>query len=168
MSLLSYLLHLGVTEENAGVFLVWRCPQCETEQDFDLIKSEGNVSLLGLPLTRPETMLDLRCCNCRYEIRVSYSERALLDRAGEATRLLKAGGLAPRAYVASIQEIPARFVEDLLAVTQTWKCPKCGEANPTSFNLCWNCSSKEGPQPRVLDGTEKPVPGFPRGGNPWE
>ncbi len=55
--------------------------------------------------------------------------------------------------------------------TETWKCPKCGEANPANFDLCWSCASKRGPDvilPEGAEASETPFPGFPRGGNPWE
>src|SRR5262245_6064095 len=134
MSLLSHLLHLvlvlGVKEENLGIFLVWRCPKCEAERDFDLIKNEGKTSLLGQPLGPPEILLDFRCRQCRYEMSVKNSEMEMINQAGKATRLLKAGSLTPQAYRAAIQEIPANFVKDLQALTQTWKCTECGEENP--------------------------------------
>ncbi|MFO1513368.1 MAG: hypothetical protein U1F83_10720 [Verrucomicrobiota bacterium] len=52
--------------------------------------------------------------------------------------------------------------------TETWKCQKCGEANPMGFDSCWNCSSGGRPEVIIPEGTETPFPGFSRGGNPWE
>jgi hypothetical protein len=28
------------------------------------------------------------------------------------------------------------------AEARVWHCPRCGEENPTSFDLCWNCQTK--------------------------
>lgn len=51
---------------------------------------------------------------------------------------------------------------------ESWKCRKCGEDNPMSFDLCWNCSTRGRPAAIILNDTEPSVPIFPRGGNPWE
>lgn len=168
MNLWSHIFHLGVSERNEGAFLVWRCPQCGVERDFDLIVSQGGFFLLGLNLSKPAPMLDLRCSKCCYEFRVALSERNLNDRVGQATRRLKSGELTPQSYDVGVREIPARFVRDLLALSETWKCEKCGEANPTGFESCWNCRSKERPEVIVSEGEETPYPGMPRGGNSWE
>jgi len=168
MSFLSHIVRLHVNEKNEGVFLVWQCQRCNKVRDYCLIVSKGNFSLAGLELSKPATMLDLRCSGCRYELRVDPSEMALLSQAREATLLLKEGGLTTESYQAKIQKLPARFVKDLIAITQTWKCSKCGESNPMSFDSCWNCRSNESVELGDLDDEAKPFPGFPRGGNSWE
>jgi hypothetical protein len=167
MSFLPHLLRLSADEQNEGAFLVWKCPQCQVEGDFELIVTRGGLSVAGLSLGKPETMLDLRCSKCRYEFKVAVAERGLLDQVREATRLLKAGALTPQTYVATVRETPARFVKDLLALSETWKCPKCGEANPLGFDTCWNCSSK-GTAAEIPPESAEPYPGIPRGGNSWE
>ena len=57
---------------------------------------------------------------------------------------------------------------DTAQPTETWKCQKCGEANPMSFDSCWKCGSKGRPEVIIPEGTETPLSSFPRGGNPWE
>lgn len=52
--------------------------------------------------------------------------------------------------------------------TETWKCQKCGEANPKSFDSCWNCRSRSAGAVIIPENTETPFTSFPRGGNPWE
>ena len=52
--------------------------------------------------------------------------------------------------------------------TETWKCQKCGEANPLSFDSCWNCRSRGRAAVIIPESTGTPLTGFPRGGNPWE
>jgi len=76
-------------------------------------------------------------------------------------------------YLLMRQRVKAAPVElgrenDTAQSTKTWKCQKCGEANPMGFDSCWNCSSRGRPEVIIPQGTETPFPGFPRGGNPWE
>src|ERR1041385_3892789 len=78
MNFLTHLMHLGVTELNRGVCIVWKCPRCEVPRDYQLIQSRGNVSFLGLEFSRPTVMMDLRCSVCAYEIRVEPSDEPVL------------------------------------------------------------------------------------------
>jgi hypothetical protein len=168
MDFFSHLMHLRPTEKDEGVCLRWKCPRCDGDRDYLLVVSEVGLSLVGLEFSKSGPMLDLRCSTCRFEVRVGPSERALLDQASKLTRFFLSGDLSRESYVARIEELPARFVKDLQALTQTWKCSKCGESNPSSFDLCWNCSSREYSGPVVPNEGEKLFPGLPRGGNPWE
>jgi len=142
MDFLSHILHLQVTEKNKGLCLVWECPRCEEQRDYYLIVSKGNFSLAGLEFSEPTTMLDLRCSKCGFELKVALSESQLLAQASEATIHLKRGELTAEAYRAAILALSARFLNDLASLTQTWKCSKCGEANPITFDACWSCQSK--------------------------
>ena len=168
MSFITHLLRLRVQEEDQGTFVVWKCPKCGSLSDFHLIESRGNYLFLGLEFSRPQIMYDLRCAGCRYEVRVSPSERDQLDKARKATELWRKNELEPEAYLARLHELKAQFVEDLTALSVVWKCPKCGEENPASFDFCWNCQSGEDPKNAGLAKEAKPFPHFPRGGNPWE
>jgi hypothetical protein len=133
------------SESDEGLFLIWKCPSCDDMRNFNLIVSKANFSLAGFTFSEPVTMLDLRCTKCRYELKVAASERALLTQAREATNLLQTGELSAEAYWTVIKKLPARFVADLKALTQTWKCVNCEEANPVTFDSCWNCRSKKTP-----------------------
>ncbi|MEW6302767.1 MAG: hypothetical protein AB1705_04805, partial [Verrucomicrobiota bacterium] len=92
-----------------------------------------------MELSKPHVLLDLKCAGCAYEVKVSPSEMELLDKAREATRAMKAGSLDAEGYLSALHELNAGFVKDLVALTQVWKCPKCGEENPANFEACWNC-----------------------------
>ena len=165
---LSHLVHLGVKELDQGVCIVWRCPRCEVPRDYRLICSRGNISVLGLEVSRPAILMDLRCSVCRYEIRVDPSEEAALVQAAETTRLLKMGSISADAYQEKVRSMPARFIKALKALNECWKCSGCGEDNPVTFDSCWNCGKKSGmPSVDRVAGDDRPV-GPPPGGNPWE
>ena len=53
-------------------------------------------------------------------------------------------------------------------LTETWKCRQCGEANPMSFDSCWNCRSRGTDAVIIPENPQTPSTSFPRGGNPWE
>jgi rubredoxin len=167
--LLLHLSHLPLKErvQDEGVFLVWDCPRCALTKDFHLIKSRTYLSLLGLEFESSKTLLDLQCAGCKYEVRASPSEITLLESAKELTDRLKGYDLTREAYLADLKALDANFIKDFVALTQNWKCPKCGEENPVSFESCWSCNSKEA-DTSELDDDAKPFPGMPRGGNSWE
>ncbi len=164
----THFLKLRVKENNEGLFLVWKCPRCDDLRNYDLVVSEGNYAMLGFTFSKPVTMLDLRCSACRFELRVAPSEMNLLIQARDQTQFLIRGDLSAEAYRAAIQELPARFVKDLMSLTANWTCPKCEELNPVSFDSCWNCQTKENSGQVEQQDEAKPFPGFPRGGNPWD
>lgn len=159
---------LVVREKDNGLWLVWKCPRCLVETNFNAIVSHGNVELIGLELSPPITMLDLRCERCKFELRVAPSERESLEKLRDITRHLIEGNIPRAEYEAQVLEMPAQFVKDLAALTQNWKCPSCGEENPVSFDTCWNCSSRENGSTDKISEDAKPFPTIPRGGNSWE
>ncbi len=157
-----------VKEQDFGVRLVWKCPRCAKPQDFRLIESKGNVTILGLEFSRPAVFLDLRCPVCGYEVKVDPSEKSLLDSAAEATRLFKSGSLSADAYQQGIRSLPARFVQTLTALSDVWKCSGCGEENPMAFDSCWKCRSPKATSSVTAVTGDEPLPGPGRGGNAWE
>jgi hypothetical protein len=166
---LLHLVHLAIRErvQDEGAFLRWDCPRCESIRNFHLINSRTHLSFLGLEFETSKTLLDLRCTDCKYDVRVYPSERNLLDNAKELTARLMRSELNYQVYMVELQALDAKFVKDIIALTQNWKCSKCGEENPSSFESCWSCKSKEGGSTEVNDDA-KPFPSVPRGGNPWE
>jgi len=47
--------------------------------------------------------------------------------------------------------------------------PACGEANPVTFDACWNCQSKQKKAPTLeVSDDAQPLPGFKTHTNPWE
>src|SRR5689334_11616301 len=97
--LLLLALRLRVKEGNAGVCLIWICPECEEARDYYLIASSGNFVLIDEEFSKPVDMLDLRCSECGYEIRVDAAEKVFVDEAVRATRLFQEGGLSPEDYL---------------------------------------------------------------------
>jgi rubredoxin len=167
MSLFSHVLRLRVEESNEGVHLVWKCPRCDAPRDFSLVVSNVKTKLLVFNLSRPATLADLRCTKCQYEFKVPGSELEQVSQARAATELLKSGALTTKEYETQIQDIPATFVKDLVALTQNWKCRKCGESNPITFESCWNCQAT-GEFESTPNNRSGPLTDLPRGGNPWE
>jgi hypothetical protein len=104
---LLHLAHLPLKErvEDQGVFLVWDCPRCEKTNDFHLIKSRTHLSLLGLEFESSKTLLDLRCAGCKYEVRVSASEREMLETAKGLTHRLKKCEFSRQAYLADLKAL---------------------------------------------------------------
>lgn len=51
--------------------------------------------------------------------------------------------------------------------TDDWKCHKCGEDNPMTFDSCWNCHTR-GKAAQIISADTGTPPSFPRGGNSWE
>jgi hypothetical protein len=91
----------------------------------------------------------------------------MLETAKGLTHRLKKCEFSRQAYLADLKALNANFVRDFVALTESWKCAKCGEENPSSFESCWNCRSKEADPIQVSDDA-KPFPSVPPGGNPWE
>jgi hypothetical protein len=163
-----FFVRFPVKEAYGGVCLVWQCPQCRVPRDFQMIESKAGFSILGVQVDKPCEMTDLRCCDCGYEIRVHASDRRLLEEAEQLTCLLKKGLLTLDSYQSEIRALPARFVKELLALTEVWKCPTCGEENPLSFDSCWKCRAKGGSGSGEVDADAKPFQSSLEGGNPWE
>ena len=161
-------LRLCTSETDGGVVIVWTCPQCQEPRDFHLIVRNAALSFVDLAFSKSEDMLDLRCAHCAYEFKVAPSERPMLDASKKLTAGLKAGTLKSDAYRNELKTIPAAFLKDLVALTDVWKCPQCGEENPASFESCWKCepqSTGNGEEPADRG---EPLPGFFQGGNAWE
>lgn len=158
----------GEKKNDDGAYLIWKCPECEEQRHYHLIESHVQMKLHGMGLGENNTLLDLRCATCAYELRVPPTERALVDQAHELTQAFQQGQLTAEVYAAKIRELPARFIKDLLALTQEWKCPSCGEANPVTFNACWNCQSKQKKAPLEISDDAQPLPGFKTHTNPWD
>lgn len=158
----------GEKKNEDGVYLVWKCPKCEEQRHYHLIESHVQMQTHGVTLGGKNTMLDLRCATCAYELRVPPEERAQADQARDITQQFLQGKLDAANYMAQIKAIPARFIKDLLALTEEWKCPSCGEENPVTFDACWSCQSKQIKGPIVLTEDVKPLPGFKTHTNPWD
>jgi phage FluMu protein Com len=158
----------GENKKDDGAYLIWKCPKCEEQRHFHLIESHVQMQTHGVTLGEKNTMLDLRCATCAYELRVSPTERELVEQAHALTQDFQQGKLTAEAYAAKIKELPARFIRDLLALTMEWKCPGCGEANPITFDVCWNCQSKQIKGSIQLTEDVKPLPGFKTHTNPWD
>jgi len=161
-------ISLKVREKDNGLWLIWKCPRCLVETNFNAVVSHGNVQFVGLELSSPVIMLDLRCERCKYELRVSPSERESLEKLRDITRLFVEKNITRTEYESRVLQMPAQFAKDLAALTQNWKCPRCGEENPVSFDTCWNCSTRENNAANEISDDAKPFPTIPQGGNSWE
>lgn len=163
------LIGLRGHDENEGVCLIWKCPQCEAERSFQLVTGHVQLSVAGLVnINGSEALVvDLRCVQCHYDFRVPPQERESVEQVRELTEQLTAGGLTKEAYVAKVKALPMKFVKDLLALTEEWKCGDCGEENPITFGNCWKCQSKHNTG-AGLSGDAKPLPGFRTHTNPWD
>jgi hypothetical protein len=159
---------LSGKENDDGACLVWKCPKCEDIRDYHLLESRVQMSVAGLALGESTAMLDLRCVTCQFELRVPPGERALVGQAREITKAFRQGQMNPQKYIETIKALPARFIKDLLALTQEWKCAECGEENPVTFGTCWKCQAKHHEGEPELSEDAKPLSDFPHGGNPWE
>jgi hypothetical protein len=161
------LLGLAMHETKEGVCLVWECPNCKGQRDFFLSVNKIFVTLARLEISDSETIFFLRCSNCNYDLGVNTSEKDLLKQAAEITKHLKEGKVTAEEYAKRIQGLSAGFVKDLCALTQVWKCSKCGEENPVSFDSCWNCGPQSGSSPSS-EGAENYPRGLSHKINPWD
>ena len=165
---ITQLLKLKVKESDEALYLVWRCPKCTELARFHLISSEAGINLLGvLPIDKPHQMLELRTQCCRYDLKVSVDQRPQLEKVRELTRRLLREELPSADYLVQTSQVSARFMKDLLALTRIWMCATCNEENPASFDVCWNCQSKNSMTELSGDATPIRLP-VPPGGNPWE
>lgn len=158
---------LAVRERDNGLWLIWKCPRCAIVTHFNAVVSQGNIQLIGLPLSDPLTMIDLRCTRCGYDLRIDPGERTALEPLRDMTRSRLEGQWTQEQYEAAVLQMPTRFVQDLSALTRHWKCAACGEENPANFDACWNCASGVNSASDVPDDA-KPFPTSPKGGNSWE
>lgn len=157
----------AVHEKKGEVCLVWKCPKCESQQDFHLSTNQIFITFFRLDFLNPGTLLYLKCVGCEYELNVNLAETALLKKAAEFTKAFKAGTLSKESYLTSVQGLSANFVKDLSALTEVWKCSKCGEQNPISFDSCWQCGPQASESVAGKDQESFPK-GLLRGTNPWD
>jgi hypothetical protein len=148
MSFLAHIFHPRLTERKEGACLIWVCPKCQKAAVFQLVVGEAHFAALGLQISESCRYFDLQCSNCKYELRVDSTDKPALDRASELTMSLLEGQIDLEAYEKKVRGLPARFVKNLLALTQIWKCTNCGEENPITFDSCWNCQTQRIPKPR--------------------
>ena len=111
------------------------------------------------------------CHSCGYELRIDPSDSPHLKALAELTSRFKRSDVTPEAYRAALDTSETQLIHDLKALTDTWRCPVCGEENPGGFEECWKCRNEtaipEGDEtPQSGDGSD--VPGFRKGGNAWE
>jgi len=157
-------------ENDDGACLVWKCPQCEVVKRYHLISGGIQITVVGLGIAGSESFVyDLRCATCKYDLRVPAKELPIVEQCRELTSQLAYGQLSAEAYGAKIKELPARFIKELLALTQEWKCTTCGEENPITFDACWSCQSKQKKAPTLeVSDDAQPLPGFKTHTNPWD
>ena len=137
---MSWTLRLLSSEQDRGACLIWLCPKCMKPRSFRLVTSQSDLRVIGVSITKPYHMADMRCSTCSYEVRVQSSDMPLVEQARELTEKLMDGELASETYVEKIRTIPACFVRELIALTDIWNCSGCKEENPTNFDTCWNCA----------------------------
>jgi hypothetical protein len=134
-------LPLGVSETDNGRCLVWNCPRCGEFGAFHAVENRGGNTRSGVADAEPVGWIELRCCGCKFRIRVDMSEREALLGLRDLTRRLDRGDLNREQYQNILLKYPAQFVKELAALTQERKCPQCGETCPVTFTQCWNCSA---------------------------
>lgn len=141
--LVPHLLQLKVRTGEHGICLIWKCPHCMQVAHFILTLTNSNVALAGFRFGAVARMIALRCSACRYDLGVDESEKQWLAKLSEATARLQKEEMTPEEYHTFVTSLPAQFIKDLVSLSQTWKCPVCGEQNPDNFESCWNCSSSQ-------------------------
>jgi hypothetical protein len=109
---------------------------------FVLIETRGEIKVVSVELGSPAILLDLRCLDCGYEFEVPSTESNLVRQAGELTDDFRVGSISAEVYIEKLRAIPARFMRDMIALTDEWSCPKCNEKNPVTFDSCWSCRFK--------------------------
>jgi hypothetical protein len=161
-------LALDVQEKDNGLWLVWKCPRCLKEANFNAIVTRGNIKVLGIKIGSPTQLFDLRCQLCKYELRVPQSDREQLEKVRELTRNLLEAKITREEYEERVLQMPAKFAKELASLTQHWICSKCGEENPMNFDTCWSCASRTNDTESTISKDAKPFPGMSLGANPWE
>jgi hypothetical protein len=142
---MSWTLTLGIAEQDRGACLVWLCPRCNKPRSFRFTTSQADLSVIGLSITEPHHMADIRCSVCSFEIKVQLSDKPLVKKACELTKALINGELASKDYIEKIRAIRAGFIRELIALTDVWNCAGCGEENPITFDTCWSCALRRAP-----------------------
>lgn len=162
-------MKLKSTETDLGILLVWMCPQCGVDRAFHLISRTAGISLASVEFSKSDEMLDLRCNTCAYEIRVSIDDKNALQETAILTHSFLQGRLTHCDYHAKIHATDARFISDIISLTEEWLCPECSEQNPATFFQCWNCSYSKPDIGDPESNIQPPPPQINEGGkNPWE
>jgi len=126
-----------------------RCPECGSPFNLDDHIPKGDfppVIFLGKEVRlTPEVMEILK------RARIPY-----IDRVGPAESLYGIGGLThsrtrlsvPRGQYFEVihllrqHEFHGELPAEPGPPPPDWTCPACGESNPGTFELCWNCSQQ--------------------------
>ncbi len=118
-----------------------RCPSCRTPFDAQALIPPGEWCTIppSLPGDIPARTLEMLLA----EEYIPYVKRVLRD-------VSHIYGIDPHAEIRF--EIPADFYFDFLLALRReqlraqqqaghpdWQCEQCGESNPGSFQICWNC-----------------------------
>lgn len=162
---------LKTTERSLGVLLVWKCPRCEADRDFHLVAQNMAFTLMHfLSVLRSKDSAYAKCATCGYDVKIAPSDASAIHPIMTLTAQFQNHSLTRDTYRECLERLDAQVVRDLIQLTDTWKCPQCGEENPLSFSQCWNCSevtdATDPPDP--TDSGPRPNAGLGRGGNPWE
>ncbi len=119
----------------------------------------NGTTIVEQPIWRAKPMLEpeVRELYCAADTQEAYFLKNLLADAGIESRItedsllnavgdLPASAIAPRIWVRAKDFEKARTVvvgyearREVVTTKASWKCPRCGEPNEASFDICWNC-----------------------------
>lgn len=167
----SHIIGLGGKLENFGLLLVWKCPHCEEERDFNLVGKILELEILHLiPIVDFNRILFARCSKCPFEIGLTPPDIHHIKKIKQTTGRYKNKELQESEYHQALESLGIPLIHDLKVMTETWKCPQCGEENPTTFTQCWNCTEHENKDvsPETTAPQNPPIRGIGGTSNPWE
>ena len=123
-----------------------RCPHCSNETVFGL--ASKHYQRFGFALGKT---FFLQCSGCGFERDVANGKADAWQRLGKAYRGLEAGELTKEQFETILEAIDEPDLNEFLEEVGIWKC-RCGEENPSNFDVCWSCGAEATGPPRESAG----------------
>jgi hypothetical protein len=126
-----------------GPLLPIHCPQCDTDQVYRLFTCRDE-----LPLNTFRSWF-LYCPQCEREEYLSKGDCEHVSELCALAEAAAAGKIEGDGLSEEVKALDLDVVNGLLALTEDWSCPSCGEEVPVSFAVCWKCGT-EAPESQTI------------------
>lgn len=126
--------------KDMGPLVRLTCSQCDAIRWFHLHQHCASIVVFGIALSRT-ALWSIQCSRCQYPIDISDADALKAQKLLVAARMCVDGSLSEEKYQEMVREANTELLRQHRQMTETWKCPRCGEASPSTLGECWKCSA---------------------------